>query len=155
MHTVDIQHQSPADSEYVPTNRQLQQWSARACAEVTGETELTIRITGIEEMQALNRTYRGKNYPTNVLSFPADLPEELDLPLLGDIIICSPVVNQQAKEQGKPLQAHWAHMVVHGTLHLIGYDHIETQDAEEMESKEIEILQSLGFENPYEVMENQ
>ena len=100
-------------------------------------------------MSRLNHDYRGKTGPTNVLSFPAGLPEDLGLPLLGDIVICTPIVRQEAADQGKPAQAHWAHMTVHGTLHLLGYDHIEDEDARIMESMETAILASLHFPCPY------
>ncbi|WP_288791436.1 rRNA maturation RNase YbeY, partial [uncultured Enterobacter sp.] len=97
----------------------------------------------------LNLTYRGKDKPTNVLSFPFEAPPGIEMPLLGDLIICRQVVEQEAKEQQKPLEAHWAHMVVHGSLHLLGYDHIEDDEAEEMESLETEIMLALGYEDPY------
>jgi probable rRNA maturation factor len=105
------------------------------------------------ESQELNHQYRGKNKPTNVLSFPFEIPEHLpegvEIELLGDLIICAPVVEREAQEQNKALLAHWAHMTLHGCLHLLGYDHIEDKEAEEMESLEIEILQKMGFPNPY------
>ncbi|MCL1123823.1 rRNA maturation RNase YbeY [Shewanella surugensis] len=114
------------------------------------EAELTIRIVGNEESQQLNFDYRGKDKPTNVLSFPFEAPPEIELPLLGDLIICAPVVAQEANAQNKTLQAHWAHMVVHGCLHLLGYDHIDDAEAEEMESLETQIITQLGFANPYQ-----
>ena len=101
------------------------------------------------ESHELNLTYRGKDKPTNVLSFPFEAPPGIEMPLLGDLIICRQVVEQEAKEQQKPLEAHWAHMVVHGSLHLLGYDHIEDNEAEEMESLETEIMLALGYEDPY------
>src|SRR5690606_24067449 len=97
--------------------------------------------------------YRHQDKPTNVLSFPADIPAELNLPLLGDLVICAPVVEREAMEQRKTLEAHWAHMVVHGTLHLVGYDHITEPEAEEMESLETKILTGMGFPPPYEINE--
>jgi probable rRNA maturation factor len=100
-------------------------------------------------MTALNQTFRGKTGPTNVLSFPADLPPGTDAPLLGDIVICAPVVRREAQQQGKSLTAHWAHMAVHGTLHLLGYDHIDAAQAEEMESLETHILTGMHFPCPY------
>ncbi|MCB1757554.1 MAG: rRNA maturation RNase YbeY, partial [Gammaproteobacteria bacterium] len=102
-----------------------------------------------QEIQSLNATYRDKNQVTNVLSFPADYPPEISLPYLGDILICAAVVNTEAVEQGKPAEAHWAHMVIHGVLHLRGYDHIEEEDAERMERLETELLGELGFSDPY------
>jgi probable rRNA maturation factor len=104
----------------------------------------------VAEMSTLNRDYRNKTGPTNVLSFRSDLPPGLDLPLLGDIVICAPVVATEAAQQGKPRQAHWAHLTVHGTLHLLGYDHLEDLEAEEMEALETRILASLNYPCPYE-----
>lgn len=113
------------------------------------EAELSVRIVDEDESQALNLQYRGKDKPTNVLSFPCELPDGVELPLLGDLVICAQVVAKEALEQGKVLHAHWAHMVVHGTLHLLGYDHIEDGEAEEMEAIEIQVLLELGYPNPY------
>src|SRR5690554_8049362 len=96
----------------------------------------------------LNHRYRGKNSPTKVLSFPADLPPELGLPLLGDLVVCADVVAREAAEQGKTPSAHWAHMLVHGTLHLLGYDHINDAEAEVMEALETAIVTALGFAPP-------
>lgn len=110
---------------------------------------MTIRLVDEAESHELNLTYRGKDKPTNVLSFPFEAPPGIEMPLLGDLIICRQVVEQEAKEQQKPLEAHWAHMVVHGSLHLLGYDHIEDDEAEEMESLETEIMLALGYEDPY------
>lgn len=101
-------------------------------------------------MAQLNANYRGKDGATNVLSFPADLPAELDLPLLGDIVICAPVVIAEADQQGKTASAHWAHMTVHGTLHLLGYDHVKEEEAEIMEALESAILRQLDYSCPYE-----
>ncbi|EEQ20787.1 metalloprotease [Yersinia intermedia ATCC 29909] len=111
--------------------------------------EVTVRLVDEAESHELNLTYRGKDKPTNVLSFPFEAPPEIELPLLGDLIICRQVVEQEAIEQEKALLAHWAHMVVHGSLHLLGYDHIVDDEAEEMESIETEIMQSLGYPDPY------
>lgn len=101
------------------------------------------------ESHSLNLTYRGKDKPTNVLSFPFEVPPGMEMSLLGDLVICRQVVEKEAQEQGKPLEAHWAHMVVHGSLHLLGYDHIEDDEAEEMEALETEIMLALGYEDPY------
>jgi probable rRNA maturation factor len=111
--------------------------------------EVAIRIVGADEGQALNRDYRGKDYATNVLSFPAELPPGVDLPLIGDLAICAPVVAREAAEQGKKPRDHWAHLTVHGTLHLLGYDHIEDAEAEAMEALETRILAGLGIGDPY------
>ncbi|MFQ1048900.1 rRNA maturation RNase YbeY [Avibacterium paragallinarum] len=137
------------NSENLPSEQQLQQWATAAVQAENLEPEITIRIVDKAESQQLNATYRCKDYPTNVLSFPFECPEEVELPLLGDLVICRQVVEREAAEQGKPLMAHWAHMVVHGCLHLLGYDHIEDDEAEEMESLETEIMQELGFADPY------
>lgn len=140
----------------LPTLDQCQNWVQASLqgARQYEPVEMTIRIVDGEESQTLNREYRAKDKPTNVLSFEFEQPPgllELDeaLPYLGDLVICAEVVAQEAAEQNKTLEAHWAHMIVHGTLHLQGYDHIEESQAEEMEALEIEIMQSLGFDNPY------
>lgn len=140
-----------ASKHDAPTTAQLRRFAKYALKNRMTSAELTIRLVDEEEITTLNTTYRHKNKPTNVLSFPFDMPDnvEMDLPLLGDIVICSAVVDQEAKEQNKPTEAHWAHMVVHGTLHLLGYDHENDADADIMETQEINILQSLGFQNPY------
>ena len=111
--------------------------------------ELTVRVVGRDESRELNRAFRGKDSATNVLSFPAELPEGIDLPLLGDIVICAPLVAEEAAQQGKAVRDHWAHLTVHGLLHLMGYDHLDDDEAEEMESLEISLLESLGIGNPY------
>ena len=111
--------------------------------------ELAIRIVDADEGRALNRDYRGKDYPTNVLSFPAELSPGLRLPLIGDLAICAPVVLREAVEQGKAARDHFAHLTVHGVLHLLGYDHIDHRDAEAMEALETRILASLGIADPY------
>ncbi|MCE2569967.1 rRNA maturation RNase YbeY [Motilimonas eburnea] len=131
----------------IPSTTDLETWlNATITAD---EAELTIRIVDTQESQQLNCDYRGKDKPTNVLSFPFESPPGLDLPLLGDLVVCKSVVEQEAKEQGKALNAHWAHMIIHGTLHLLGYDHIDDHEAEEMESLETQIMLQLGFIDPY------
>lgn len=122
-------------------------WTALSA--VQEEAEVTIRLVDEAESHDLNLTYRGKDKPTNVLSFPFEAPPGIEMPLLGDLIICRQVVEQEAQEQSKPLEAHWAHMVVHGSLHLLGYDHIDDDEAEEMESLETEIMLAMGYEDPY------
>lgn len=145
---IDLQIASENQSN-LPTLEQFTLWATQAVRAESVEPEMTIRIVDEAESHELNLTYRGKDRPTNVLSFPFECPEEVELPLLGDLIICRQVVEREAEEQGKPLLAHWAHMVVHGSLHLLGYDHIEDDEAEEMESLETEIMTGLGFEDPY------
>lgn len=140
-----------ACSEPSPDESDIRRWVATALTDHTrqGDTEITVRLVGEAEMTGLNQTYRGKAGPTNVLSFPSDLPGELDLPLLGDIVICAPVVISEAAEQGKNLSAHWAHMTIHGTLHLLGYDHLGDQEASAMETLESTLLQRLDYPCPF------
>lgn len=135
----------------LPSEEQLNKWVSAAIIKRTAheEPELTIRIVDEAESQELNHEYRGKDKPTNVLSFPFEAPAHIPIPLLGDLIICRQVVEREAIEQGKPLIAHWAHMTVHGCLHLLGYDHIEDEEAEEMEGIERKVMADLGFEDPY------
>lgn len=139
----------------IPSSVKFKRWAKVVLQDKLASAELTIRIVDTDEMTELNSTFRHKNKPTNVLSFPLDIPAEFnnDIPLLGDIVICAEVIKQEAHEQGKTEDAHWAHMVVHGTLHLLGFDHEKEQDAEIMEAEEIKILQKLGFKNPYEIVE--
>ena len=133
-----------------PSEQQLRTWCELALRQRTADSELTIRLVDAEEGQELNRTWRHKDYATNVLSFPADIPDGLlDIPLLGDLVICVPVVEREAREQGKDLAAHWAHLVIHGCLHLLGYDHIEEDEALEMEDLERQLLAELGHPDPY------
>lgn len=134
---------------HLPTEQQLTAWFIQAVKSFRDSGEITIRIVDEMESQHLNHEYRGKDKPTNVLSFPFDAPPGVELELLGDLVICRQVVEREAKEQEKDLFAHWAHMVVHGSLHLLGYDHIQDDEAEEMEAIEISVLNALGFENPY------
>ena len=124
-------------------------WVHKALSKLYTEAELSICIVDKDEMVGLNHQYRGYEKPTNVLSFPADIPPEIGLNLLGDIVICAEVIEQEASQQGKPLEAHYAHMAVHGALHLAGFDHIEINEAEEMEALEKSILTGLGYPNPY------
>ncbi|GLS83576.1 rRNA maturation RNase YbeY [Paraferrimonas haliotis] len=149
MHIID--YQQAYDGHSTPTQAQLELWVAAALQErFERAAELTIRIVDNSESQALNLAYRGKDKPTNVLSFPFEVPEGIELNLLGDLVICADVVTAEALEQHKPAEAHWAHMVVHGCLHLLGYDHIDDDEADEMEAIEIAVLQKLGYNNPYQ-----
>lgn len=145
---IDLQIASE-NQENLPTFEQFTQWATHAVRAETLEPEITVRIVDETESHHLNLTYRGKDRPTNVLSFPFECPQEVALPLLGDLVICRQVVEREAGEQGKPLLAHWAHMVVHGSLHLLGYDHIEDEEANEMEALETKIMTELGFADPY------
>jgi len=111
--------------------------------------EVSLRLVDEAEMAQLNLSYRDKTGPTNVLSFPSDLPIELEIPLLGDIVVCAPVVVLEAQAQHKPIQAHWAHMIVHGSLHLLGYDHVDPADAETMETLETAVMKNLNYPCPY------
>lgn len=141
---------------FIPDASLIRKWAKTVLkTHYNTSTELTIRIVNHDEMSELNKTYRHKQGPTNVLSFPFSVPEEIDLEndILGDIVICAEVVNQEAQEQHKTPTAHWAHMIVHGVYHLLGYDHETDQEAEEMESLEIKTMQALGFANPYAIGE--
>ncbi|HRN62533.1 MAG TPA: rRNA maturation RNase YbeY [Luteimonas sp.] len=137
----------------LPSAVSFRKWTAAALDGRIREANLAIRLVGAKEGRALNRHYRGKDYATNVLSFPADLPEGLPpgvrLPLLGDLVLCAPVVAREAREQKKPLGAHYAHLTVHGVLHLLGWDHADEREAEAMEQLERGILAGLGIADPY------
>ncbi|KGT90375.1 metal-binding heat shock protein [Erwinia typographi] len=136
-------------TEGLPAESDFHRWLEAVLLQFQPESEVTIRVVDQAESHELNHTYRGKDKPTNVLSFPFEAPPGIELPLLGDLIICRQVVEEEAAAQEKPLLAHWAHMVVHGSLHLLGYDHIEDDEAEEMESIETEIMLALGYDDPY------
>nr|VFJ42723.1 MAG: probable rRNA maturation factor [Candidatus Kentron sp. DK]VFJ47026.1 MAG: probable rRNA maturation factor [Candidatus Kentron sp. DK] len=160
MMTVDLQYASTETA--LPTHRDIHTWADTALllsTETNGlhstpeepnfPAELTVRIVDEEEMRDLNRRYRGQEKTTNVLSFPCDASNFPGLHLLGDIVVCAPVVKREAGEQGKEPVAHWAHMVIHGTLHLMGFDHLSEPQAVQMESLETRILARLGFSDPY------
>lgn len=146
---IDIE--SNSQSQQIPALAELERWvSAALQSQQLEDAEVSLYIVDEDESQKLNSQYRGKDYPTNVLSFPADIPEEVGVPLLGDLVVCAPVVEREAREQGKTLAAHWAHMLVHGSLHLLGFDHIDDGEAEEMEALETEIITGLGYPAPYQ-----
>lgn len=133
----------------IPAANSFRRWAAAALDGRIREADLAIRLVDDREGRSLNRHYRNQDYPTNVLSFPADLPEGVRLPLLGDLIICAPVVVREAADQNKKVNAHYAHLTVHGILHLLGWDHEDEREAECMEQLEREILASLGIADPY------
>lgn len=144
---IEIQHMVEADG--APNPMQLQGWAEAALNNRLDHVELVVRIVDRDESQKLNLEYRGKDCPTNVLSFPFEAPEVVESHHIGDLVICAPVVAEEASQQGKTPEAHWAHLVVHGVLHLLGFDHTDDQQAEEMEQLEVEILATLGYSNPY------
>lgn len=145
---LDLQIASAAPG--LPAEDDFRRWTEAALSGRRDEAELTIRVVDTEESAELNGTYRHKQGPTNVLSFPFEAPPGVELQLLGDIVICAPVVAREADEQGKTAAAHWAHMTVHGCLHLLGYDHIDPDGAEIMESLERDVLSALGYADPYD-----
>lgn len=150
-HTIDLQ--IACQETQIPSLAQFQLWITSALAEVSSDTsqdfELTIRLVNNEESQQLNHQYRQKDKPTNVLSFPFEVPDGIEMNLLGDLVICIDVMKEEAQAQNKALFDHWAHLVIHGCLHLVGFDHISDEEALEMESIEIAILAKLGINNPY------
>ena len=133
----------------IPAATSFRRWVAAALDGRIRRADLAIRLVDNKEGRALNRHYRGKDYATNVLSFPAELPEGVKLPLLGDLVLCAPVIVREAREQKKPLADHYAHLTVHGALHLLGWDHEDEREAECMEQLEREILATLGISDPY------
>jgi len=145
------------DDYLIPSDAVIKMWAAEAL-ETADDVQVSLIIVDEKESQRLNKEFRNKDKPTNVLSFPMDMPAELaesvDSLMLGDLVICAAVVEDEAQQQNKIPEAHWAHMLVHGMLHLQGYDHIEDSEAEAMEAKEIQLLNQLGFENPYQTQSN-
>lgn len=147
--TIELDLQIATNAPSIPKPEQFRQWLNMALLGRVNDTELTIRVVDAPEMITLNEKYRHKSGTTNVLSFPADISPAFNLSILGDIIICAPVIEQEAAEQNKEIYSHWALMVVHGSLHLLGFDHQHEDDAQEMESLETKILTKLGFPPPY------
>lgn len=151
---MDVDLDIQREVEGLPKDQELVKWVKEVLTlEQHGDTELTIRFVSEEESAELNNQYRNKQSSTNILSFPFEMPDEVELNLLGDLIICSDIVKKEAAEQQKEELAHWAHMIVHGTLHLLGYDHLTDAEASIMETKEIKILSQLGYSDPYRELE--
>lgn len=151
---IDVDVQVASESKTLPNEDQLSLWANTALSKLRENAELSIRLVDVEESQSLNLEYRGKDKPTNVLSFPFEMPPELvgleDMgDLIGDLVICASVVEEEAVQQNKAPLHHWAHMVVHGCLHLLGYDHINDEEAQIMEDLEREILSALDISDPY------
>ncbi|MBL4782151.1 MAG: rRNA maturation RNase YbeY [Porticoccaceae bacterium] len=138
-----------ASGEEAPEPPSIRRWIYSALGNIKPEAEISVRIVNTTESAELNLRYRGKEGATNVLSFPAEIPDFVESSLLGDIVICAAVVRREATEQHKALEAHWAHMLVHGTLHLLGHDHLEESEAEAMEALETATIVTLGFPPPY------
>ena len=146
---IDVTVQVAGDWPGLPGEQDINRWVEAALGE-RHDAELTVRIVGRAESRRLNRSFRGKDRATNVLSFPSDLPDAIELPLLGDIVVCAPLVAEEATAQGKPMAAHWAHLVIHGVLHLLGYDHQDEDEAGRMEALEISLLAGFGIADPYD-----
>jgi len=155
---IDLQLQFASQSKNIPDSKRMEDWVRQTCSD-RDQVSVGIRIVDEQESAELNQQYRHKQGATNVLSFPFESPhlpddseedEDNFEDFLGDLVICAPVVENEAEQQGKNVEAHWAHMVVHGLLHLQGYDHLETVQAEEMEAIERQILAGLGFPDPYQ-----
>jgi probable rRNA maturation factor len=150
-----IEIQTVFKSNGQPDQGQIQRWVDAALEGFGQDAEIVVRIVDEQESAELNEQYRHKPGPTNILSFPVEVPESIELNLLGDLVVCAPVLEKEALEQHKALIDHWAHIIVHGVLHLLGYDHIDETQAELMESKEITILNTLNIENPYRQVKNE
>jgi probable rRNA maturation factor len=149
--TITLDLQNACTCSQIPKLDQFSLWLDTVLLPYNKSFEVTIRLVDEKEIHQLNHQYRQKDKATNVLSFPFEVPDGIDLDLLGDLVICADIVNQEAVEQKKSMEAHWAHMVIHGCLHLLGYDHINDDEANEMEAIEISLLSSLGYSTPYEI----
>lgn len=157
MSGIQLDLQIATDQVGLPAKRQIEAW-VQTAIDMTrqqdtglGEPAVTVRLVGVDEIHDLNRTYRNHDRPTNVLSFPFEPIEGIEESFLGDLVVCAEIVTAEAVSQSKSALAHWAHMVVHGTLHLCGYNHVDNKEAEVMEALEVTILDQLGFRNPYVV----
>jgi probable rRNA maturation factor len=148
MNILDIQNISK--SKKIPTHAKFQTWLDAVLIDDNQDSEVVIRIVDEDEMILFNEQYRNKKSPTNILSFPFQPSVGIDNPLLGDLLVCAPVIEKESHLQNKKLDHHWAHMIVHGVLHLLGYDHVNDIDAEEMENLEIKILNTINIKNPYQ-----
>ena len=150
----ELEVQRVTEAGYIPSDAELQVWLEKALEDYSKDAEVLIRVVGHQEISALNEQYRLKQGVTNILSFPFDVPETVEgIILLGDLVVCASVLEKEAEAQQKALKDHWAHIIIHGILHLLGYDHIDESDALEMEAKEIFILQQLNIDNPYQEKE--
>lgn len=149
--TIDVDIQNACETTAPVPDEVLKQWVKLALASHREHAELTLRLVDADEIQMLNKTYRKQDKPTNVLAFPSNIPEEimLECPLLGDVIICPTILEEESIRLKTPLIAHWAHITIHGVLHLLGYDHIQDDDATIMQALETKLLTTLGFDNPY------
>ncbi len=145
---LEIQHCSEAPD--IPSEAHFRHWAKVLLEGRRERAELVLRLVDEEESRQLNLRYRGKDAPTNVLSFPFEAPPQVSTDLLGDLVICAPVVAREAQQQKKVLEHHWAHMLVHGGLHLLGHDHQNDREAEQMEALEVQILARLGLPDPYQ-----
>ena len=150
----ELEVQRVIETGYIPSDAELHMWFETALADYSKDAEVLIRVVDNQEISALNEQYRHKQGPTNILSFPFDAHEAIEameeISLLGDLVVCASVLEKEAEAQQKNLKDHWAHIVIHGIFHLLGYDHIYESDALEMETKEILILQQLNIDNPYQ-----
>ncbi|PAU78736.1 rRNA maturation RNase YbeY [Halovibrio salipaludis] len=149
MNRVTLDLQPETSNASLPSEAAFQAWVQQGW-QGSNAIEVTLRIVDEPEGHELNHQYRGKDYATNILSFPFEAPPGVDLGLLGDLVLCAGVVEREAREQGKALEAHWAHLVIHGMLHLQGYDHQDVNEAETMENLEVRLLAELGFSDPYQ-----
>lgn len=147
MHKIHIQF--AVDKTTSPTAAKLRQWAKLALTEIDGDASLTLRLVSSDEIHLANRQFRHKDKPTNVISFPNDAEMGEDTDYLGDILLCPGILNEEAKAQGKTQEAHWAHLVIHSILHLLGHDHHTEAEAKRMETIEIRLLSTLGYTNPY------
>ncbi|MDJ0739194.1 MAG: rRNA maturation RNase YbeY [Gammaproteobacteria bacterium] len=148
--SVAVDVQLAVDDDGLPSREQIDGWAKAAWRDPVHDAEVVVRITDEAESRHLNREFRGRDAPTNVLSFPYEAVPEIELRHIGDLVLCAPVVLREADAQGKRRDAHWAHMVVHGMLHLQGYDHVDESDAATMEALETAILAGLGYPAPYD-----